>query len=314
MRIVFLGTPAAAVPSLEAILDAGHEVALVVTRPDRPVGRSGTPGPPPVKARALQAGLRVLQPTRVRDAAFLSEIEGTRADALAVVAYGRILPAPVLAAVPYGAINVHFSLLPKYRGAAPVAWALLRGERETGVTTFHLDEGLDTGDVLLSRPVAIEEREHAPALLARLATLGGELLAETLDGLSRGAIVPRSQDHAAATAAPMLSREDGAWDPEWSAREVEGRVRGLDPWPGVWAAKGGRRIRLVEAAATELTTPKEAGTVLELAEGRLLVAAVRGGVVAITVVQPEGRRAMSARDAVSGRQLTPGERLERPPA
>ena len=314
MRIVFLGTPPAAVPSLEAILDAGHEVPLVVTRPDRPVGRSGTPAPPPVKARALQAGLRVLQPTRVRDAAFLSEIEGARADALAVVAYGRILPAPVLAAATQGAINVHFSLLPKYRGAAPVAWALVRGERQTGVTTFRLDEGLDTGDVLLSRLVAIEQFEHAPALLARLATLGGELLAETLDGLSRGTIVPRAQDHAAATAAPMLSRGDGAWDPGWSAREVEGRVRGLDPWPGVWAAKGARRIRLVEAAAMELTTPKEAGTVLELAEGRLLVAAAGGGVVAITAVQPEGRRAMSARDAVSGRQLTPGERLERPPA
>ena len=314
VRVVFLGTPAAAVPSLEAILDAGHDVPLVVTRADRPVGRSGTPSPPPVKVRAVEAGLRVLQPTRVRDEAFLSEIEKTKADALAVVAYGRILPAPVLAAAPHGAINVHFSLLPLYRGAAPVAWALARGETETGVTTFRLDEGLDTGDVLLARRVAIEAGEHAPSLLGRLATLGGALLVETLDGLARGTIVPRPQEHGLATLAPLISKEDGAWDPAWRAHEVEGRVRGLDPWPGVWAQRSGKRIRIVEARATDGTTDRPSGTILELSGDRLLVAAAGGEVVAVASVQPEGRRAMGAKDAVSGRQLVPGDRIERPAA
>ena len=314
MRVVFLGTPAAAVPSLEAILDAGHEVPLVVTRPDRPVGRSGLPAPPPVKVRAAAAGLRILQPTRVRDTAFLAEIEGVRPDALAVVAYGRILPTSVLAAAPHGAINVHFSLLPKLRGAAPVAWALARGERETGVTTFRLDAGLDTGDVLLSRAVTIDALEHAPALLARLATIGGTLLVDTLEGLRAGSITPRAQDHALATTAPLLTRQDGSWSPEWSARDVEGRVRGFDPWPGVWTEAGGRRIRLIEARATDETTPLPPGSVLALEGDRLTIAAEGGGVVSVLVVQPEGRRAMSARDAVSGRQLTPGDRLERPSA
>lgn len=314
MRVVFLGTPDAAVPSLEAILHAGHDVPLVVTRADRPVGRSGTPSPPPVKVRAVEAGLRVVQPTRVRDAAFLSEIQAARADALAVVAYGRILPATVLAAAPHGAINVHFSLLPRYRGAAPVAWALARGETETGVTTFRLDEGLDTGDVLLARRVAIETGEHAPSLLRRLSTLGGELLVETLEGLARGTIVPRPQEHGLATPAPLISKEDGAWDPAWRAHEVEGRVRGLDPWPGVWAQRGGKRIRLVEARATDRTTELPPGSVLELSGDRLLVAAAGGEVVAVASVQPEGRRAMGAKDAVSGRQLAPGDRIERPAA
>lgn len=314
MRVVFLGTPVAAVPSLEAILDAGHEVPLVVTRPDRPVGRSATPEPPPVKLRARAAGLSVLQPTKVRDAAFRAAIVAARPDALAVVAYGRILPAPVLAAAPHGAVNVHFSLLPKYRGAAPVAWALARGERETGVTTFRLDDGLDTGEVLLARRVAIEEREHAPSLLTRLAAIGGALLVETLEGLGSGSITPRPQDHALASTAPMLARGDGAWDPAWTARDVEGRVRGFDPWPGVWAATGGRRIRLIEAHATERSTTLAPGSVMELDGDRLLVAAAGGGVVAVVSVQPDGRRAIGARDAVSGRQLTPGDRLERPPA
>jgi methionyl-tRNA formyltransferase len=314
VRVVFLGTPRAAVPSLQAILEAGHEVPLVVTRPDRPVKRSGTPEAPPVKASAAAAGLRVIQPGKVRDDAFLRAIEDARADALAVVAYGRILPSPVLRVTPHGAINVHFSLLPKYRGAAPVAWALARAETETGVTTFRLDEGLDTGAVLLARRVAIEPREHAPALLERLAALGGETLVCTLTGLEAGTIEPRPQDDALATAAPLISRGDGAWHPAWSAREVEGRVRGLDPWPGVWAVRDGRRLRLVEAWSTAGATTEEPGRVLELTADGLLLACASGTIAAVASVQPEGRRAMSAREAVSGRQISPGDRLERPQA
>lgn len=313
MRVVFLGTPHAAVPSLEAILAAGHDVPLVVTRADKPVGRSGTPEAPAVKVAAVAAGVPVFQPTKVRDAAFLATIEAARPDALAVVAYGRILARSVLDVARHGAINVHFSLLPKYRGAAPVAWALCRGESETGVTTFRLDEGLDTGDVLLSRRLGIEPAEHAPALLSRLARIGGDLLVETLAGLDAGSIVPRAQDHTQATLAPLISRADGAWDPAWTAREVEGRVRGLDPWPGVWAVLRGKRIRIVAGRAIEGWAEEEAGSVLGQAGAVALVCA-SGTLLALDALQPEGRRAMSAREAVSGRQIAPGDRLERPAA
>ena len=314
MRVVFLGTPRTAVPSLEALLADGHDVRLVVTRPDRPAGRSKTPVPPPVKVRAAEAGIEVLQPEKVRDRAFLAAIEGARPDVIAVVAYGRILTRPVLDAAPHGAINVHFSLLPRYRGAAPVAWALAHGEERTGVTTFRLDEGLDTGDVLLVRETAIEPREHAPALLERLARLGADLLVETLRGCAAGSIVPRAQEHGLATSAPALTRSDGAWDPGWDARTVEGRVRGLDPWPGVWASVRDKRIRIVAARLATGTTERDPGFVLGLDGEDLTVAAGRGGIVAVSRVQPEGRRAMSAREAVSGRRILPGDRLERPPA
>jgi len=313
VRVVFLGTPHAAVPSLEAILGAGHDVPLVVTRADKPVGRSGTPEAPPVKVRAAAAGIPVLQPAKVRDAAFLSAIREARPDALVVVAYGRILTRSVLDVARHGAINAHFSLLPRYRGAAPVAWALVRGETETGVTTFRLDEGLDTGDVLLARRATIEPGEHAPSLLSRLSKLGASLLVETLAGLDAGSIVPRSQNHALATAAPLITRADGAWDPAWTAREVEGRVRGLDPWPGVWAARSGKRLRIVEAHAVEGTTAEPPGSIVE-AQGALALACASGTILALETVQPEGRRAVSARDAVSGRQIAPGDRLERPAA
>ena len=313
MRVVFLGTPQAAVPSLEAILAAGHDVPLVVTRADKPVGRSGTPEAPPVKVRAAAAAIPVLQPTKVRDAAFLSAIEEARPDALAVVAYGRLLTRPVLDVAPHGAINVHFSLLPSYRGAAPVARALVGGETETGVTTFRLDEGLDTGDVLLARRAAIEPREHAPSLLSRLSKLGASLLVETLAGLDAGSIVPHPQNHALATLAPLITRADGTWDPVWTARQVEGRVRGLDPWPGVWAARNGKRIRIVEARAIEGTTAEPAGTVVEAGDA-LALSCASGTLLGLDSLQPEGRRAVSAREAVSGRQLAPGDRLERPPA
>ncbi|HVQ34611.1 MAG TPA: methionyl-tRNA formyltransferase [Candidatus Bathyarchaeia archaeon] len=313
MRIVFLGTPLPAVPSLEAILDAGHDVPLVVTRADKPVGRSGTPEAPAVKVKAVAAGIPVFQPARVRDAAFLSAIRQARPDALAVVAYGRILTREVLDVAKHGAINVHFSLLPRYRGAAPVTWALVRGETETGVTTFRLDEGLDTGDVLGARRVPIEPAEHAPSLLSRLSTIGAALLVETLAGLDAGTIVPRPQDPARATLAPLITRADGAWDPAWTAREVEGRVRGLDPWPGVWAVRNGKRLRVVAGRAIPGSTGSAPGDIVEHGGG-LAVACASGTLFALDAVQPEGRRAVSAREAMSGRQLAPGDRLERPAA
>jgi len=312
VKVVFFGTPPTAVPSLEAILAAGHEVPLVVTRPDRPAGRSGSLRPSAVKALAAARGLAIFQPETLRAADSHDVIAGLRPDVIAVVAYGRKLPPPILQAAPHGAVNLHFSLLPAYRGAAPVAWALARGETETGVTTFRLDEGLDTGDVLEQRRVPIEPHEHAPALLARLAAIGAGLLTDTLARLADGSARPVPQDASRASLAPLLQREAGDWSPAWTARELEGRVRGFDPWPGVWALRNGVRIRIAGVAAVpDAATDREPGTIY--AEGdRMDVACASGTVAEIRAVQPEGRRAVSAREARNGRQLVPGDRFERP--
>lgn len=313
MRIVFLGTPESALPALEAILAAGHHVPLVVTQPDRPVGRSKTPQPPPVGTFALTRGLTVIQPSKVRTPAFLEAVVAAEPDALAVVAYGRILPRPVLDAARHGAINLHFSLLPALRGAAPVQWALARGERETGVTTFRLDEGLDTGPLLAQRRVAIAAGEHAPSLLARLAVEGAALLIATLDGIAGGSIRGTPQDDERATAAPILERRHGFWDPAWTAGELEGRVRGFDPWPGVWAKRSGKRVRITGARAlAETIAAADPGTVLGLSGEGLHLACAGGTVASVEWIQPEGGRVMGAREAVNGRLVRPGDRLERP--
>jgi len=312
VRIVFLGTPAVAVPSLKALVDERHEIPLVVTRADRPAGRSGRPLAPPVKHAACELGLEVHQPTRVKNRAFLDEVRRHRPEILVVVAYGRILTQEVIDAAPAGAVNVHFSLLPRYRGAAPVQWALARGERTTGVTTMQINARLDEGDILLQREVPIAEGEHAPALHERLAVEGARLLTQTLTGVSAGSLEPRVQDPEAATYAPMLKSEDGEVDPALGAGEIDGRVRGFDPWPGVWLARAGRRIRLVEARDSgRVATGADPGQVLGLEDEALIVACGGGSLLLVTRVQPEGRRVMAVRDAVNGRQLVPGDRLER---
>lgn len=312
MKVVFLGTPAAAVPALEALLAAGHEVRLVVSQPDRASGRSNRLVAPPVKACALNHGLQVLQPATVRTREFLSAIAADRPQVLVVVAFGRILPKQVLDAAPLGAINVHFSLLPTLRGAAPVQWALARGERETGVTTFRLDLGVDTGDLLLQKRVAIDAGEHAPALLARLSAVGAALLVETLAGLENRSIIPSPQDHERASHAPILTRADGLWDPAWTASDLEGRTCGFDPWPGVWARRAETRIRIVDARALPgARTEGVAGAVLALEGESIHMACAAGTVASIGAVQPEGRRTMNAREACNGRQLLPGDRLGR---
>jgi len=311
VNVLFLGTPEVSVPSLQALIEAGHDVVLVVTQPDRPAGRLLRPQPSPVKRAALERGLELFQPAKVRDAAFRERLAACRPDVLAVVAYGRILPAPVLALAPHGAVNVHFSLLPAYRGAAPVQWALARGETATGVTTMLMNEKMDEGDILLQREVAIQPGEHTPALEERLARVGAELLVQTLAGLKAGALAARPQDHSAATLAPLLSRADGEVSPELSAGEIEGRVRGFDPWPGVWLSRAGRRIRLVEARALDGRDPAQPpGLLTELTREGLTLICGGGTRLLLTKVQPEGRRVLGARDAVNGRHLRVGERLE----
>lgn len=308
-----MGTPESAVLALDAILVEGHDVALVVTRPDRPVGRKKAPQPPPVKAFAISRGLRLIQPDNARTPEFLEAVVGAAPDVLAVVAYGRILTRGVLSAARHGAVNLHFSLLPALRGAAPVQWALARGESVTGVTTFRIDEGLDTGDVLGQRQLAIAPGEHAPALIARLAVTGAALLVETLGGLAAGSIRQTPQDHDRATAAPMLAAHDGLWDPSWTARELEGRVRGFDPWPGVWAARYGKRLRIVGShALPDATAEGLPGTVLALDGEGVRLSCALGTVAVVRSVQPDGGRVMRAREAINGRLLCPGDRIERP--
>ena len=313
MRLVFLGTPAAAVPSLQALAQAGHDIALVVTRPDRPVGRSGRLQPPPVKVAAKAAGLETFQPSRVRGTVFLERLALASPEILIVVAYGKILGRRVLELPERGAVNLHFSLLPRYRGAAPVAWALARGEESTGVTTMLINERMDEGDLLLQGKVTIEDGERAPELEKRLSGIGARLLVETLDRLGAGTLEPRPQDPALATYAPLLSPRDGEFEPRLDAAEIEGRVRGFEPWPGVWAYRGGRRLRLAEARRLpDRNCSEPPGTLVELAGGGLVMACAGGTALLISQVQPEGGRSIGARDAVNGRHLQLGDRLEGP--
>lgn len=312
MRIVFFGTPEAAVVSLEALLDVGHDVAGVVTQPDRPSGRSGKPQPTPLKLAALERSIDVVQPTLPRAADLSQALQRIAPELLVVVAYGRILGPAILDMAPRGAVNLHFSLLPKYRGAAPVQWALARGEQLTGVTTMQMNERLDEGDILLQRELPILPGEHAPSLERRLSELGAELLVQTIARLEAGTLVARRQEHGDATLAPRLSAKDGRVDLSMTALEIEGRIRGFDPWPGVWVALQGRRIRIVRARALEQQDAdgRPPGRVAEhLPQGTVLVCG-GGSLLLIEQVQPEGRRTMSSQEALHGRHIEPGDQLE----
>jgi methionyl-tRNA formyltransferase len=312
MRLVFMGTPEAAVPTLARCVEDGHEVAAVWTRPDRPAGRGHQLKAPPVKEYALARGIPVHQPEKIRDAEALELFRSHAADAAVVVAYGRILPSGFLRAPRRGCLNVHFSMLPKYRGAAPVNWAIVRGERETGVTMMLIDEGLDTGAILLQRATEIGDEETAPQLLERLSHMGAELLGETLARLDH--IEPRPQDDAAATHAPILKREDGLIDWTLAASDIERRVRGFQPWPNAYTFHRGRRLVVwsAEPAGTDATgvpaSHVEAGAITS-ARGDELLVACGGGALRLREVQPEGKQRMSARDFINGMRVEPGERL-----
>jgi len=310
VRVVFLGSGAFAVPSLEALLDAGHEVAAVVTQPDREKGRGRSLSATPVKVAAERRGVRVLQPRRIKEPEAVDTLRALRPDVQVVVAYGQILPRAVIDIPPLRTVNVHSSLLPRYRGAAPIQWAVVNGERETGVTTMLIDEGLDTGPTLLARSTPIGPEETAPELEARLGPLGAEVLLETLDGLARGTLRAQPQDHAQATRAPILEKEDGHLDWSRPAEEIARRVRGLLPWPGTVTrtAEGDLKVlrARVEAPATAGAPP---GTVLSFDREGILVAAGGGTRLRLLDVQPESRRPMSAAAFAAGARLEPGARL-----
>ena len=310
MRLVFCGTPAFAVPTFEALLGAGHEILLVVSQPDRPVGRAQTLTAPPVKQAALSAGLFVTQPEKIRNnLEFRAQLEAIVPDAIVVVAYGRIIPPWMLALPRLGCINLHGSLLPKYRGAAPIQWAVAMGDAFTGNTTMLLEEGLDTGPILLQQSVEIDPEKTAVDLFESLAKDGAPLMVETLAGLDAGTVLPQSQNHAGATYAPMLDREDGRIDfGARAAHEIYNRWRGFQPWPGAHTILRGKKLIVHRMSLAEGATEAEPCT-LHVSGDSLIVACGGGTVLAFDEVQMEGKRRMSAAEFLRGFQVRSGERL-----
>ena len=309
MRVVFLGSGAFAVPSLEALLDAGHDVAALVTQPDREKGRGRAVTAPPTKVVAERRGVPVLQPPRVKHPEAVESLRALGPDVQVVVAYGQILPRAVIDIAPLGTVNVHSSLLPRYRGAAPIHWAIVNGETETGVTTMLIDEGLDTGPMLLARATAIGPEETTPELEPRLARLGAEVLLETLDGLARGTITPRPQDHARATLAPRLKKEDGRIDWSRSADEIARRVRGLQPWPGTVTGSPGGDLKVLRARVEPGPAAAIPGTLVAVDGDGVVVATGEGGRLRLLELQPESRRPMPAAAYAAGARLRAGDRL-----
>jgi methionyl-tRNA formyltransferase len=311
MKLVFCGTPAFAVPTLKLALRARYEVPLVVTQPDRPVGRGQQMTAPPVKTVAIEAGIRVTQPEKIKNNAELrAELEAIAPDAIVVVAYGRIIPPWMLGLPRLGNLNLHASLLPKYRGAAPVQWAIANGEGATGATTMRLDEGLDTGDILLQRELAIAPSMTATDLFPLLAEMGADLMMETLRGLDAGRIAPRKQDEAKATLAPILTHEDGRMDFSRPAMTIYNRWRGFQPWPGAWTLLGGRKLAVHRMLPTEVRGVRAARPGEVLAEqGTLFAACGDGTWLELVEVQPEGKRRMTAGEFLRGHSVEDGVRL-----
>ncbi len=315
MKLVFCGTPSFAVPTLEALLAAGHEIALVVSQPDRPVGRTQQLTAPPVKQAALATGLSVVQPEKIRNnAEFRAQLEAIAPEAIVVVAYGRIIPPWMLVLPRLGCINLHGSLLPKYRGAAPIQWAVAMGDAYTGNTTMLLEEGLDTGPILLQQTVEIVPNQNAVVLFDMLAHAGAPLVVETLTGLANGTIKPEPQNHEGATYAPMLDREDGRMDfAGRSATELHNRWRGFQPWPGAFTTLDGKKLivhgmSVVEASSFSAPSSPQPGQI-HVGNHRLFAACAGETWLELIEVQLEGKKRMAAAEFLRGTPLAENARL-----
>ena len=304
MRLVFLGTPEFAVPSLESLAAAGHRLLAVLTQPDRPRGRGRQTAFSPVKQAALRLGLPVYQPERVRRPDAVEYLRGIAPEAMVVVGYGQIIPQSVIDIPPHGIVNVHGSLLPAYRGAAPIQWAVANGETRTGVTTMRIDAGLDTGDVLLKAETEIGPEETAVELGARLAVMGAALLVRTLEGLARGAVTPERQDPSRATLAPILKKEDGLIDWTRPAHAIHNRVRGFQPWPGAYTSFRGQTLNVWRSRVQE-----GAGPAGRLASVRPPSVWCGAGRLELLEVQLEGRKRVAGSDFANGQRLNPNEPL-----
>ncbi|MBP3465162.1 MAG: methionyl-tRNA formyltransferase [Angelakisella sp.] len=305
MRIVFMGTPDFAVPCLQRLLEDGHEVPAVFTQPDKPVGRHAVLTPPPVKQLALSHGIPVYQPTKMRDGTAAALLRELAPDCLVVVAYGRILPQEILDVPPRGCVNIHGSLLPRYRGAAPIQWSVIRGETVTGVTSMFMDAGMDTGDIIDTLTTPIGENETAGELFERLAPLGARLLSTTLAAIADGTVTRRPQNDAEATMAPMLEKAMGRLDLTRPARELHNQVRGMNPWPGAFCTAGGKTLKIHE---TRVAAGSGAPGTLLCADP--VTVACGEGALQLVTVQPEGKPRMAAEAWLRGARLPQGARLE----
>jgi methionyl-tRNA formyltransferase len=307
LNLVFCGTPGFAVPTLNRLVEANYHVCLVVTQPDRPKGRGLELVPSPVKQSASQLGLPIVQPESIKNnAGFRAQLTELKPDAIIVVGYGRIIPQWMLDLPPLGNVNLHASLLPKYRGAAPIQWAIARGETVTGVTTMKLDAGLDTGDILLQLEIPIAPTDTAETLAPRLAAIGADLTVTTLQGLQAGTVHPRPQDNSQATLAPILKKEDGLIDFSRPATEILNRLRGFQPWPGAFAKFRGKNLQVWQAAAVDRAVP----TGELIVEGHQLLAGCdRGTAIELLELQLEGKKRTSAADFIRGYRPLPGERF-----
>ncbi|HUA99887.1 MAG TPA: methionyl-tRNA formyltransferase [Terracidiphilus sp.] len=312
LKLVFCGTPPFAVPTLEALLGAGHEVALVVSQPDRPVGRGQELTAPPVKQTALAAGIAVAQPEKIKsNTEFRAQLEAIQPDAIVVVAYGRIVPVWMLELPRLGCINLHASLLPRFRGAAPIQWAVASGDAFTGNTTMLLEQGLDTGPILLQQTHEIGPDQTAAELFPILAEAGAPMVVETLAGLAAGTLKPQPQNHEGATFAPLLDREDGRVDfAARSAHEIYNRWRGFQPWPGAFTALDGKKLILHRMAPAETRDLGSAAPGTLRVENHLLFAACAEETwIELVELQLEGKKRLAASEFLRGTQLDPGARL-----
>jgi methionyl-tRNA formyltransferase len=307
--IIFMGTPDFAVPSLQALHQEGYHLKRVVTQPDRPKGRGRKLVAPPVKQKALSLNLNLLQPAKPNTTEFAEELQRIQPDLLIVIAYGHLLSADILQIPRIGAINVHASLLPKYRGPAPIQWAIINGETQTGVTTMFMDTGMDTGDMLISRPEPILSADTAATLHDRLAVLGADTLLQTLQQLADHTLQPKRQDHDKATYAPLLKKQDGLIDWQKPAKKLEPFIRGMTPWPGACTFHNQNRLKILKAAPIDEPVSETAGTILKSFPEELVVATGKGALSILEIQGPSGKR-LAIADFLRGYQLPPGTILQ----
>jgi methionyl-tRNA formyltransferase len=311
MKVVFFGTPDFAVPSLEGLLSSAHEVVLVISRPDKEVGRHQVLTPPPVVAVARERGIEVMQPANLKGEEAAAALAGCGADAAVVVAYGKLIPANLLEIPRFGFINLHPSLLPRHRGPSPIQWALVCGDRATGVTTMQLDEGMDTGPILLQERVDIDDRETAELLAPRLAEIGAGLVVRTLDELEAGSVSPRPQPNDGVNTSPMLRRNFAKVDWSMPARQLVNRLRGFTPWPGLYTKFRGGRLKIYGLEEVKPPPPgsEQPGTVISSTPEGIVVRSGKATAVRITEVQREGRRRMPVDAFLIGERVSRGETL-----
>lgn len=308
MKVLFMGTPEIAAVTLEKIIEAGHEVVGVFTQPDKPKGRGKEMSMPAVKEKALELGLKVFQPERVRDPEIINQIKELGADVNVVLAFGQILPKELLEMPEYGCVNIHTSLLPAYRGAAPIQWAVIDGLEKTGVTTMLMDEGIDTGDILMQEEVVLDKKETAGSLYDKLAQVGAGLLVKTLAALEAGTIVRKKQDHSKANYAKKLDKNLGKIEFEQSASTIECLIRGLNPWPSAYTYIDGKVLKIWDADVVEADFPGEAGTVVKVDKKHFLVKCGKYA-LQINELQLEGKKRMPAEAFLAGTKLIEGTKL-----